>query len=126
MSWGGDAGTCFWEDPTKDVVFVGMIQRMARAGMDAAEIPDAAIQAMVAEQARRFLEDAPMTVAAAATVILDGVKAEQWRIHVGEDAHRIDALVRADPENAYELRFFQRLAEAASWQLNGIAGNRES
>ncbi len=101
-------------------------ERMARAGMDAASIPDAAIQAMVAEQARRFLEDAPMTAAAAATVILDGVRAEQWRILVGDDAHKIDALVRADPENAYEPIFFQRLAESAGWQLNGIAGNRES
>ena len=26
--WGGAAGTWFWVDPTNDVVFVGMIQRM--------------------------------------------------------------------------------------------------
>jgi CubicO group peptidase (beta-lactamase class C family) len=29
MSWGGAAGTWFWVDPTNDVVFVGMIQRMS-------------------------------------------------------------------------------------------------
>ncbi len=98
-------------------------QRIGRMGVDADAIPDSAIQAMMAEQARRFLEDAPMTAAAAATVILDGVKAERWRILVGDDAHRMDALVRADPENAYEPAFFEVLAEEVGWQLNGIASN---
>ena len=28
MSWGGAAGTWFWIDPTNDIYFVGMIQRM--------------------------------------------------------------------------------------------------
>lgn len=98
-------------------------QRIGRMGMDADAIPDSAIQAMMAEQARRFLEDAPMTAAAAATVILDSVKAERWRILVGDDAHRMDALVRADPENAYEPAFFEVLAKEVGWQLNGIASN---
>ncbi len=31
MSWGGAAGTWFWIDPTNDVIFVGMIQRMSGA-----------------------------------------------------------------------------------------------
>jgi len=35
-----------------------------------------------------------MTAAAAATVILDGVKAGRWRILVGDDAHRLDERVR--------------------------------
>jgi len=34
MSWGGAAGTWFWIDPTNDVVFVGMIQRMGGTGGD--------------------------------------------------------------------------------------------
>jgi CubicO group peptidase (beta-lactamase class C family) len=34
MSWGGAAGTWFWIDPTNDVVFVGMIQRMGGSGGD--------------------------------------------------------------------------------------------
>ena len=99
-------------------------QRIGRMGMDADAIPDAAIQAMVSEQARRFLEDAPMTAAAAATVILDGVKADRWRILVGEDAKKMDALVRADPENAYEPAFFDVLAKEVGWQLNGIVSNQ--
>jgi hypothetical protein len=99
-------------------------QRMARMGMDADSIPDEAIQALVAEQARRFLENAPTTAAEAAKIILDGVKAEHWRILVGDDAHKMDQLVRGDPENAYEPAFFDVLAKEVGWQLNGIAANR--
>ncbi len=51
--------------------------------------------------AKMFVEGAPLTSAQAATIILDGVRAGQWRILVGDDAHRIDEAVRADPERAY-------------------------
>jgi CubicO group peptidase (beta-lactamase class C family) len=34
LSWGGAAGTWFWVDPTNDVIFVGMIQRMGGSGGD--------------------------------------------------------------------------------------------
>jgi CubicO group peptidase (beta-lactamase class C family) len=34
ISWGGAAGTWFWIDPTNDVIFVGMIQRMGGSGGD--------------------------------------------------------------------------------------------
>ena len=34
MSWAGAAGTWFWIDPTNDVFFVGMIQRMGGTGGD--------------------------------------------------------------------------------------------
>ncbi|WP_397415573.1 serine hydrolase domain-containing protein [Phenylobacterium sp.] len=34
MSWGGAAGTWFWVDPTNNVVFVGMIQRLGGSGGD--------------------------------------------------------------------------------------------
>jgi NAD(P)-dependent dehydrogenase (short-subunit alcohol dehydrogenase family) len=94
-------------------------QRFTAAGVDPAMLTDEAIQAMAAEGARRFLEDAPMTAAAAATVILDGVKAERWRILVGEDAHRMDEMVRRDPEHAYEAGFFERMAGEVNWQLGG-------
>ncbi|MEL6892969.1 MAG: SDR family NAD(P)-dependent oxidoreductase [Actinomycetota bacterium] len=52
-----------------------------------------------------FHDMAPMTAAAAATVILDGVRAGRWRILVGDDAHALDEAVRADPERAYEPGF---------------------
>src|SRR5258706_2285208 len=60
-------------------------------------------------RSRSFLEDAPMTAAQAARIILDGVKAERWRILVGDDAHRLDERVRQTPERAYEPEFYQSL-----------------
>ena len=48
-----------------------------------------------------FRERAPLSAADAATVILDGVRSGAWRILVGDDAKRLDAAVRAEPERAY-------------------------
>ncbi|MFT6292545.1 MAG: NAD(P)-dependent dehydrogenase (short-subunit alcohol dehydrogenase family) [Ilumatobacter sp.] len=58
---------------------------------------------IVADQ--MFHDLAPMTAADASTVILDGVRADRWRILVGDDAHRLDEAVRANPEDAYEANF---------------------
>jgi NAD(P)-dependent dehydrogenase (short-subunit alcohol dehydrogenase family) len=92
-------------------------ERAAAAGMDVAVMSDADIQALAVERARRFVEDAPTTAAEAATIILDGVKADRWRILVGKDAHRIDELVRQSPERAYDLDFFQSFAAETGWSL---------
>jgi NAD(P)-dependent dehydrogenase (short-subunit alcohol dehydrogenase family) len=91
--------------------------RIARMGVDVAGLSDQALQALVDEQARRFLEDAPTTASEAATVILDGVKADRWRILVGEDAQKMDALVRRDPEAAYTPEFYERLVSEMGWRL---------
>lgn len=48
-----------------------------------------------------FRDTAPMTAAQAVTVILDSVKAGEWRILVGEDAYRLDEAVRTDPLSVY-------------------------
>ena len=55
--------------------------------------------------------------AQAATIILDGVKADRWRILVGEDAHKIDELVRQSPERAYDVDFFQSFAAEVGWRI---------
>ncbi len=52
--------------------------------------------------AREFVENAPTSAAEAATVILDAVREERWRVLIGDDAHALDAAVRAAPEQAYE------------------------
>lgn len=52
-----------------------------------------------------FRDNAPLSAAQAATVILDGVRTGRWRILVGDDAHRLDERVRANPESAYETDF---------------------
>ncbi len=91
--------------------------RIAATGLDVSSISDADIEKLVAKRARRFLEEAPMTAAAAATIILDGVKAGQWRILVGDDAHIIDERVRQAPERAYDLDFFESFAADVGWRL---------
>ena len=95
-------------------------ERIARMGVDVSQLPDDALQVMVAEQHRRFLEEAPTTAAEAARIILDGVKAERWRILVGEDAKIMDQMVRETPEEAYEPSFYERMTKAVGWQLGGI------
>ena len=56
---------------------------------------------MVKMMGEGFRENAPLSAAGAATIILDAVKTGKWRILVGDDAHALDEAVRADPENAY-------------------------
>jgi NAD(P)-dependent dehydrogenase (short-subunit alcohol dehydrogenase family) len=91
--------------------------RLTAAGIDASQMSDADVQALAAERARSFLEDAPTSAAAAATIILDGVKAERWRILVGDDAHRLDERVRQTPERAYDIDFYQNFAAEVGWKL---------
>jgi hypothetical protein len=91
--------------------------RIASMGRDVTSLSDDDVRKMVAERERRFREEAPTSAAEAATIILDGVKADKWRILVGEDAHQIDELVRHDPERAYELEFFESLAAKAGWRV---------
>jgi NAD(P)-dependent dehydrogenase (short-subunit alcohol dehydrogenase family) len=92
-------------------------ERASAAGIDVASMSDLDIQNMVIERARRFIEEAPTTAAEAATIILDGVKADRWRILVGKDAVRLDELVRQSPERAYDLDFFEILAAEIGWRL---------
>lgn len=76
-------------------------------GADVDGMSDDEIRAGIKMQGENFRDTAPMTSAEAVTVILDGVKAERWRILVGDDAHRLDETVRANPEGAYEMSFFE-------------------
>lgn len=48
-----------------------------------------------------FEANALTTAADAATIILDGVRANQWRILVGPDAVALDEVVRRIPEDVY-------------------------
>jgi hypothetical protein len=84
---------------------------------DADKMSDDDIQAVFAERARSFLEDAPTSAAEAAKIILDGVKAERWRILVGEDAKRLDERVRKTPEQAYDREFYESFTQEVGWRL---------
>ena len=49
-----------------------------------------------------FRDSAPVSAEAAATIILDGVRNDSWRILVGDDAHALDEAIRNDPLAAYD------------------------
>src|ERR1700733_12742435 len=80
---------------------------LAAQGMDLSAMTDDQVRGMVEAQANAFRDNAPTTAAQAATIILDGVRAEKWRILVGKDAEFLDAQVRANPEGAYGPEFYQ-------------------
>lgn len=92
-------------------------KQMARLGMDLAGATDDEIRQGMQMLAENFRDNAPMTAAEAANVILDGVRNETWRILVGDDAVGMDRLVREDPEGAYEEAFMERLRSEAGWAM---------
>ena len=75
--------------------------QMERRGLPTDGMSDADIQNMMKMFGEMFRESAPLTAEQAAAIILDGVRAEKWRILVGDDAVALDDAVRADPESAY-------------------------
>jgi NAD(P)-dependent dehydrogenase (short-subunit alcohol dehydrogenase family) len=92
-------------------------QRLNRTGVDTTAMSDEDIQALAAERARSFREEAPTTAAQAAKIILDGVKAERWRILVGDDAQLLDERVRESPGRAYDAEFFESFAKEVGWKV---------
>lgn len=76
-------------------------RQMTSRGFPADSASDDDIRNMLKGMASMFRDNAPVSAAQAATVILDGVRAGKWRILVGDDAHALDQAVRADPEAIY-------------------------
>lgn len=91
--------------------------RYANSGHPLVNMTDDEIRERVKNRERNFINNAPCTAAQAATIILEGVRNEQWRILVGDDAHIIDEMVREAPEMAYEAHFMEQLRERTGWQL---------
>ncbi len=93
--------------------------RMVKGGAAVADLPDDAIRQLLHQRAIDFRDNAPTTADQAATTILDGVRAGKWRILVGDDARRLDVMVRENPEGAYDDRF------AIAWRNGapGLTGN---
>jgi NAD(P)-dependent dehydrogenase (short-subunit alcohol dehydrogenase family) len=84
---------------------------LARLGLDVGGASDEEVRLGLQAQAESFRDDAPLSAAAAATIILDGVRAGEWRILVGDDAHVLDELVREAPTDAYDPGFLTRVQE---------------
>ncbi|MFO7964127.1 MAG: SDR family oxidoreductase [Desulfobacterales bacterium] len=100
--------------PESEVVKVR--ETMEKRGLPTDGISDQEIKALVKMQLESFRENAPLTPKQAASIILDGVRNNQWRILVGEDAKRLDCMVRESPEEAYEVSFMDRLLQEGVYQ----------
>ncbi len=102
---------------TAHVVFPGHIgtgiagNTLAAHGIDPEGMPE------IMERAAAFRNEAPTTSASAATVILDAVRAGEWRILIGEDAHVLDAMVRDRPTEVYTREFLEDMTS------QGVLGN---
>ena len=79
-------------------------RQLARFGVATEGVSDDEIRNMLKMMGDGFRDNAPLTAARAATIILDGVRSGKWRILVGDDAHELDQAVRADPEGVYGER----------------------
>lgn len=86
-------------------------ERMKRMQVPVDELDDETLRALVIQNRNDFRDNAPVSAAQAATIILDGVRNEQWRILVGEDADALDRMVRQHAESAYEMSFVEKLQE---------------
>jgi NAD(P)-dependent dehydrogenase (short-subunit alcohol dehydrogenase family) len=84
-----------------------LIPASARAGLiSVGALPENAsaddLRQMLVRVNTDFRDKAPLTAAAAATIILNRVRSGAWRILVGQDAEWLDAAVRDKPEAAYD------------------------
>jgi NAD(P)-dependent dehydrogenase (short-subunit alcohol dehydrogenase family) len=68
---------------------------------------------LLAQVSDGFRDNAPVTAAQAAGIILDGVQAGTWRILIGDDARLLDTFVRAKPESAYDYDELGKMAADA-------------
>jgi hypothetical protein len=101
-----------------DAIDVPAVRKALKAqGTDLSALSDDQVRGMVHAQAEGFRDRAPTSAAEAAKIILDGVKAERWRILVGQDAEFLDERVRAAPETAYTPGFHDALLKGTGWRL---------
>jgi len=85
-----------------------------RRGVEGADLDNDQIRNAVQQNLTDFRETAPLTPAQAATIILDGVREDRWRILVGKDAAAIDRAVRKVPEKTYDPDFGKLVV--AEWE----------
>ena len=98
-------------------------EQLAKRGFPAAEMTDDHVRAIMQQIGIGFRDFAPMTAAEAAAVILDGIRNDEWRILVGEDATVLDRMVRESPQDAYEPSFMQALVAQGHLRLGGWSQN---
>jgi NAD(P)-dependent dehydrogenase (short-subunit alcohol dehydrogenase family) len=103
--------------PAKDVA--RMREQLLRRGLPVADVDDNQIRAIMQQFAVLFRDNAPTTADQAAKIILDGVRNDDWRILVGEDAKVLDRMVRESPETAYEKSFMEAVQATGHLRFGG-------
>jgi NAD(P)-dependent dehydrogenase (short-subunit alcohol dehydrogenase family) len=98
--------------------------RLTELGMLPMDAPAEHLRRLLVQMSTDFRDKAPLSAAQAATIILDGVRSGAWRILVGDDAARLDTMVRASPEAAYDYAELGRRAtqQAPAGTTDGHAG----
>ena len=89
----------------------GRDKRIEKMGVPTDGLSDEQVRGLVQQRLNQFRDNAPVTAAEAATIMLDGVRNETWRILIGDDAKELDSLVRQYPEEAYEVDFMKRVTK---------------
>lgn len=117
-----NSGKVLGHDPKEmsDEDFDAARAAMEARGLDLGQATNEQLRQAMVMQGEAFRDQAPMSAAAAATIILDGVRAGRWRILVGDDAEVLDRMVREEPENAYTRDFAQRLKASTNWRLGDL------
>jgi len=88
------------EDLSADEI-AEMRANLVKRGMPIQGVSDDDLRTFMGTMADMFRDNAPTSAAQAATIILEGVRNDQWRLLIGDDADRLDEAVRADPLAAY-------------------------
>jgi NAD(P)-dependent dehydrogenase (short-subunit alcohol dehydrogenase family) len=94
-----------------------MRDMLSRRGLPVDQLTDDQLREAMRQMAITFRDNAPVSAAQAATIILDGVRSGTWRVLVGEDAKAIDRKVREMPELAYEGSFAKALNDEGHMRL---------
>jgi NAD(P)-dependent dehydrogenase (short-subunit alcohol dehydrogenase family) len=90
-------------------------ERTAKMGLDLSGASDEDLRQGIQAQAESFRDNAPLSAAGAATIILDGVRNGEWRILVGDDAVLLDSMVREAPLDAYLPTFMDKIRERGAF-----------
>ena len=101
-------------------------ERLGRSGLDVSGASDEDLRVGLQAQAESFRDNAPMSAAQAASIILDGVRQGRWRILVGTDAAILDEMVREQPWDAYLPDFMDRVHARGALNFTGNGPGTES
>jgi NAD(P)-dependent dehydrogenase (short-subunit alcohol dehydrogenase family) len=90
------------------------------SGIDLSGASDEDIRTLMQMRVELFENAAPTSAAQAATIILDAVKAGEWRVLVGPDAEALDRRMRERPGEVYTDEFMDDLQAAGHFTGGGL------